>query len=110
MTVQAQPSGRTVAYVGAYTDRGKGIHLFTLDQADGTLVPWKVVEGLPNPSSLAFDPTKKYLYAVNEIANYNGTESGSVTRTFETSPVESRVASAPIRYCVPADRNRASSP
>ncbi|MDQ3701474.1 MAG: lactonase family protein [Chloroflexota bacterium] len=79
MSGQAQPSGRTVAYVGAYTDRGKGIHLFSLDRADGTLLPWKVVEGLPNPSSLAFGAGKKYLYAVNAIASYNDTTSGSVT-------------------------------
>jgi 6-phosphogluconolactonase (cycloisomerase 2 family) len=77
--VQAQAGPQIVAYVGAYTDRGKGIHMFYVDPADGTLVPWKVLDGLPSPSSLAFDPSKKYLYAVNEIANFGGAQSGSVT-------------------------------
>ncbi|MBC8167273.1 MAG: lactonase family protein [Bryobacteraceae bacterium] len=72
-------SGRTIAYVGAYTDRGKGIHMFNLNPADGTLTPWKILEGLPSPSSLAFHPNKKYLYAVNEISNFSGTTNGSVT-------------------------------
>jgi 6-phosphogluconolactonase (cycloisomerase 2 family) len=66
-----------VAYVGAYTDRGKGIHMFHVDPADGTLTPWKILDGLPNPSSLAFDPTGRHLYAVNEISNFGGAGSGS---------------------------------
>ncbi len=77
--VQARQGGQTVAYVGAYTDRGKGIHLFHVHRGDGSLIPWKTVEGLPNPSSLAFDPAKRYLYAANEIDSFNGSESGSVT-------------------------------
>jgi 6-phosphogluconolactonase (cycloisomerase 2 family) len=77
--VQAQQSDQIVAYVGAYTDRGKGIHMFHVDAADGTLMPWKVLEGLPSPSSLAFAPSQTYLYAVNEIRTFGGTESGSVT-------------------------------
>jgi 6-phosphogluconolactonase len=76
---RAQASGPVVAYVGAYTDRGKGIHLFHVDPADGRLEPWKIVDGLPSPSSLAFDPTRRFLYAVNEISNFGGTTTGSVT-------------------------------
>lgn len=72
-------SGQIIAYVGAYTDRGKGIHMFYLNPADGVLTPWKNLTGLPSPSSLAFHPNKKYLYAVNEISNYSGTNTGSVT-------------------------------
>lgn len=75
---QAQ-SGQIIAYVGAYTDRGRGIHMFYLNQTDGTLTPWKILTGLPSPSSLAFHPNKRYLYAVNEISNYGGASSGSVT-------------------------------
>jgi 6-phosphogluconolactonase len=70
---------RIVAYVGAYTDKGKGIHIFHLNPANGALTPWKILTGLPSPSSLAFHPNKKYLYATNEISNYEGTRSGSVT-------------------------------
>jgi 6-phosphogluconolactonase (cycloisomerase 2 family) len=76
---QAQQSPQIVAYVGAYTDRGKGIHMFYVDPSDGTLVPWKVLDGLPSPSSLAFAPSRRYLYAVNEISNFAGTQNGSVT-------------------------------
>jgi 6-phosphogluconolactonase len=76
---EASTGGEIVAYVGAYTDRGKGIHLFHVDRGDGTLVPWKILDGIPSPSSLAFDPNKRFLYAVNEISNFAGTGFGSVT-------------------------------
>ncbi len=70
---------QTIAYIGAYTDKGKGIHMFYLDPSDGTLTPWKVLTGLPSPSSLAFHPNKKTLYTVNEAPNSGGARNGSVT-------------------------------
>jgi 6-phosphogluconolactonase (cycloisomerase 2 family) len=68
-----------VAYVGAYTDRGRGIHLFHVDPGGGELVRWKVVEGLASPSALAFGPGKRHLYAANATATIGGTRSGSVS-------------------------------
>src|SRR5688572_31997910 len=78
-STQGQNTGQIIAYVGAYTDKGKGIHMFYLNPADGTLTPWKILAGLQNPSSLAFHPNKKYLYAANEISKFNGSNTGSVT-------------------------------
>lgn len=75
----AQNASAIIAYVGAYTDRGKGIHMFYLNPTNGTLTPWKNLTGILSPSSLAFHPNKRYLYAVNEISNYSGTNTGSVT-------------------------------
>lgn len=71
-------TGQVIAYVGAYTDRGKGIHIFDVG-TDGTLTPIRILGGILSPSSLYFSPNKKFLYAVNEIGNFNGTTSGSVT-------------------------------
>ena len=74
-------SGQVIAYVGAYTDRGKGIHMFSVDPTDGTLTPTRFLSpGIVNPSALAFHPNKKFLYAANEISNYSGPNTtGSVT-------------------------------
>ena len=78
--LSAQGTGTVICYVGAYTDRGKGIHSYTMNQSDGSLTPLKILTGLPNPSSLAFHPNKKFLYACNEISNFTGANtSGSVT-------------------------------
>ena len=60
-------------FVGTYTRtmphvRGKaeGIYIFRLDRATGALTPAGEMLGLSNPSYLAFDPTERYLYAVDE--------------------------------------------
>src|SRR5258708_7176322 len=68
-----------LAYVGAYTPNGQGIYLFSLDLATGDLTQIKVAAAIPSPSWLAIHPNGNYLYAVNEISNFNGTTSGSVT-------------------------------
>jgi 6-phosphogluconolactonase len=78
--LQAQSgSGQVIAYVGAYTDKGKGIHMFNVNTSDGTWTPKGILTGITSPSSIAFHPNKKFLYAINEISNYNGTTTGSAT-------------------------------
>jgi 6-phosphogluconolactonase len=71
--------GSILAYVGSYTPNGQGIYLFSLNLSTGTLTQIKVAAAIPSPSWVAIHPNGKYLYAVNEISNFNGTTSGSVT-------------------------------
>jgi 6-phosphogluconolactonase len=77
--------GPILAYVGTYTGapgaggNGQGIYLFSLDPSTGVLTQVNVVSTVPSPSWLAIAPNGKYLYAVNEISNFNGTTSGSVS-------------------------------
>ena len=41
---------------------------------------WKVLTGITRPSSLIFHPSKRYLYAINEISNFAGPNTvGSAT-------------------------------
>jgi 6-phosphogluconolactonase len=71
-----------LAYVGSYTGaggNGQGIYLFRMDRATGALRQIKVVSNIPSPAWLAIHPNGKYLYAANEISNFNGTGTGSVT-------------------------------
>ncbi|MDW5264633.1 MULTISPECIES: lactonase family protein [Acidobacteriaceae] len=78
------PNGRTLAYVGCYTgaigdgSNGKGIYLFEMDSRTGALLPIKLVVEAANPSWLSLDPSGRYLYAANEVTNFDGT-SGSVS-------------------------------
>jgi 6-phosphogluconolactonase (cycloisomerase 2 family) len=65
--------GPVVAYVGAYTNRGKGIHIFTMNPADGALTPRGVVTGLANPSTLYIHPNGKFLYTASEVQGRGGT-------------------------------------
>src|SRR5258708_36828557 len=68
-----------LAYVGAYTPNGHGIYLFSMNPSTGVLTQVKVAAQVPSPSWLAIHPHGRYLYAVNEISNFNGTTSGSVS-------------------------------
>jgi 6-phosphogluconolactonase len=70
--------GTILAYIGTYTPNGQGIHRFQVDLTTGALTNLKAFASV-NPSWIAFDPTYRFLFAVNEISNYNGTTTGSVT-------------------------------
>jgi 6-phosphogluconolactonase len=72
------PESITV-YIGTYTQResfvdGKadGIYAYELDPASGALTYRATVPGVVNPSFLAVDERKRYLYAVNEISSAHG--------------------------------------
>jgi 6-phosphogluconolactonase len=66
-------------YVGTYTARGQGIHIFQMDPATGTLTQINTVSGEPNPSFIAFEPHRRFLYALSEVSNYQGRPSGAVS-------------------------------
>jgi 6-phosphogluconolactonase len=83
-----RPVQTVLAYVGTYSSpqgpegavgRGKGIYLFEIDSGSGALVQREVFLSDSNPSWLALDPSQKYLYSANEISNYKGASSGSVS-------------------------------
>jgi 6-phosphogluconolactonase (cycloisomerase 2 family) len=75
---------KTFAYVGTYTgnvgggSNGEGIYRFEMDSATGELSQRKLVAKSPDPSWIAIHPSKKYLYVVNEVSDYQG-NSGSVS-------------------------------
>lgn len=77
----APGKGPIVAYVGAYTNRGKGIHIYTMNPADGVLTPRNVVTGIPNPSTLYFHPTNRFLYTASEVQGKGGTISALAVNT-----------------------------
>jgi len=77
-------NGKLLAYAGTYTSavdggaNGEGIYLFEMDTHTGELLNRKLVAKAPNPSWIVIHPSKKYLYAINEVTNYQG-GSGSVS-------------------------------
>lgn len=69
-----------VMYVGTYTDSGsKGIYAYEYDAASGKVSPLGLAAETSNPSFLAVDARRKFLYAVNETHDYKGATSGGVT-------------------------------
>jgi 6-phosphogluconolactonase len=70
-----------IAYVGTYTAKtsSKGIYAYRFDATKGQLTAIGVAAETAEPSFLAVHPNGKYLYAVNEIGNFNGGSSGAVS-------------------------------
>src|SRR4029077_2609060 len=73
--------GQYIAYVGTYTAKtsSKGIYAYWFDPKKGQLTSIGVVAETPDPSFLAVHPSGKYLYAVNEVGNFNGGTGGAVS-------------------------------
>jgi 6-phosphogluconolactonase len=67
-------------YVGTYTAGGKskGIYRFELDPSTGATTRPELAAESANPSFLAIHPSRRFLYAVNEVANFGG-NSGAVS-------------------------------
>lgn len=67
-------------YVGTYTSgesKSKGIYIHKFDGASGRLSPFRVVEGVEEPSFLTI--RGRYLFAVNETMEFDGLKSGAVS-------------------------------
>jgi 6-phosphogluconolactonase len=74
-------AGQYIAYVGTYTSKtnSKGIYAYRFDSEKGQLTSIGLAAETTDPSFLAVHPNGKYLYAVNEIGNFNGGTSGAVS-------------------------------
>src|SRR5215213_1766226 len=68
-------------YIGTYTSTGKseGIYVHKFDSESGRLTPLHVVKNVAEPSFLTIDKDRKYLYAVNELLEYEGKKAGAVS-------------------------------
>ena len=80
----ADTSGLMFVYVGSYTknppgggsNNPVGLSVFGFDPATGALSPVQQLQSA-NPSFAALDPSRRFLYVINEIDDYEGQKSGS---------------------------------
>ena len=67
-------------YVGTYTSgRSEGIYICSFNPVTGEIKEVGTVKGVANPSFLAIDRQRQYLYAVNEVEDFGGKPSGAVS-------------------------------
>ena len=78
-------------YVGTYThpikfgtgqilqSKGEGIYLLELDPTSGKITYLQTFTDVVNPSYLVIAKNNRFLYAVNELKNFQGKPSGSVS-------------------------------
>ena len=79
---RAQAGGKYLAYVGTYTEEGsksKGIYAYRFDEDSGQITSLGLAAETTNPSFVALHPNGRFLYAVNEVQNYKGANSGGVS-------------------------------
>jgi len=77
---KASPKNKYLLFVGTYTEKeSKGIYAYRFDAASSKLTALGVAAETTNPSFLAIDPSRHFLYAVNEIQSYKGASSGAVS-------------------------------
>ena len=71
---------RLWVFVGTYTGgKSRGIYRLEFDPTTGKLTEPTVAAESENPSFLAVHPSRRFLYAVNEVAQFEGKPGGSVT-------------------------------
>ena len=76
---QGKADRKRLVYAGTYNSpvdggagNGKGIYLFEMDSRSGELNLVKLAGEARNPSWLSLDPSGRYLYSVNEVADFEG--------------------------------------
>jgi 6-phosphogluconolactonase len=84
-------SKERLVFVGTYTEpirfgtgkilegKGKGIYAFRCDPSSGAMELCNLAEGVQNPSYLALDPARRFLYAVNELKEFEGAPTGAIS-------------------------------
>jgi len=78
--VRAPRPGELLVYVGTYTSgKSEGIYLYRLNLSSGELKHISTTKGVKDPSFLALAPSRRYLYAVNEVEEFAGKKSGAVS-------------------------------
>jgi len=69
-----------LVYIGTYTGpTSKGIYVFRFDTKTGNSTEPLLAAETKNPSYLASDASGNFLYAVNEVSDFQGQKSGAVS-------------------------------
>jgi 6-phosphogluconolactonase len=79
----ASPAGGAegaLVYLGTYTGSGsRGIYVSRFDAATGRLSPPELAASTANPSFLAVHPSGRFLYAVNELDEFQKEKAGAAS-------------------------------
>jgi len=81
-SLAAAQGDKYLLYVGTYTQEkssSKGIYAYRYDGATHEVTSLGLAAETTNPSWVAIHPNGRFLYAVNEIQNYKGPNSGGVS-------------------------------
>lgn len=69
---------KSLVYMGTYSQSGsESVFFYEMNNGTGELTFINSFEGAQKPSYMAFDKNYDFLYAVNEVENYGGKNSGA---------------------------------
>jgi len=101
-----------LVFAGTYTEstspegeRSEGIYVYRMSPEDGALTLIHVMRKIINPSFLALHPGGQFLYAVNEVEQFNGQPGGGVS-AFSIDPQTGKLSSTgevtkvPMPVCI----------
>jgi 6-phosphogluconolactonase len=78
-TAWSNQARETTLYIGTYTSgASEGIYVYGMNSATGELKKVSSIKS-ENPSFLTLDRSKRFLYAVNEVQQFEGKSSGAVS-------------------------------
>lgn len=78
-TVWAQRPRELTLFIGTYTSSAsEGIYTYRMNSESGQLTKFASIKS-ENPSFLTLDRSKRFLYAVNELAEFEGKPGGAVS-------------------------------
>jgi 6-phosphogluconolactonase len=87
-----------LVFIGTYTEpilfgtgkiiqgKGEGIYVCKMDSSSGLLEQCHIAPAGPNPSYLTFDSSHRFLYVVNELKEFGGAPTGTVS-AFSVDPI-----------------------
>jgi 6-phosphogluconolactonase len=95
-------SGRTP---GGGSNNPIGLSVFQVNQTDGALT---LIQEMPsaNPSFVTLDPTRRFLFAVNEIDDYEGQRSGSA-EAYAINPTTGTISLLNRSHCSTGSQSKA---
>ena len=78
-TALSRPSRELTLYIGTYTSTtSEGIYVYRMNSDTGELKKFSSIKS-ENPSFLTLDRSRRFLYAVNEVKEFDGKASGAVS-------------------------------
>jgi len=78
--IQSRRTADQTLYVGTYTSgKSEGIYVYHLNTSTGELRHFKTLKNVADPSYLTIDRRNQFLYAVNEVSQFEGRPSGAIS-------------------------------
>src|SRR5918992_5107835 len=78
-TTWARPARELTLFIGTYTSgKSEGIYVYRMNSDTGQLKMFGSIKS-DNPSFLALDRSRRFLYAVNELKEFEGKPAGAVS-------------------------------